>query len=68
MVKTLTTVFKNVQTDWSKWRIFFCDERVVPFDDIESTYGIYKKALDAVIPLSEDQYVKIDPKLSGNVK
>lgn len=28
--------------DCSKWVVGFCDERLVPFDDPESTCGLYK--------------------------
>ncbi len=27
---------------WEKWHVYFCDERLVPFDDAESTFRIYK--------------------------
>ena len=27
---------------WDKWHVYFCDERLVPFDDADSTYKIYK--------------------------
>lgn len=31
--------------DCSRWLIGFCDERLVPFSDPESTYGLYKVTL-----------------------
>ncbi|KAM7542603.1 hypothetical protein Aperf_G00000011079 [Anoplocephala perfoliata] len=30
---------------WSRVHFFFCDERVVPFDDSESTFGVYQRIL-----------------------
>ncbi|XP_065073645.1 6-phosphogluconolactonase [Ochlerotatus camptorhynchus] len=35
----------DLRSDFSKWQIFLCDERVVPEDDKESTYGVYKRDL-----------------------
>lgn len=30
---------------WPQWRIFFCDERLVPFEDPLSNYGQFKKTV-----------------------
>lgn len=57
----------NIKTDWSRWNFFFCDERVVPFDSNDSTYGEYKSNLIGKIPISEDQFIKINPDLSGKI-
>uniref|UniRef100_A0A182JML0 6-phosphogluconolactonase n=1 Tax=Anopheles atroparvus TaxID=41427 RepID=A0A182JML0_ANOAO len=35
----------ELRSDFSKWQIFFCDERVVPATDKESTWGIFKRQL-----------------------
>uniref|UniRef100_A0A182N362 6-phosphogluconolactonase n=1 Tax=Anopheles dirus TaxID=7168 RepID=A0A182N362_9DIPT len=35
----------DLRSDFSKWQIFFCDERVVPISDKESTWGIFKRDL-----------------------
>ncbi|KAI2666027.1 6-phosphogluconolactonase [Labeo rohita] len=37
--------------DCSKWLIGFCDERLVPFSDPESTYGLYKAFNTGEIPV-----------------
>ena len=33
---------KDLSVDWTKVKFIFCDERMVPDDDPESTFGIYK--------------------------
>lgn len=37
--KYLCQTLPNINTEWSKWTIFFCDERYVPENDLESTFG-----------------------------
>ncbi|KAL5107976.1 6-phosphogluconolactonase [Taenia crassiceps] len=46
--------------DWSRVHFFFCDERVVPFDDPESTYGVYQKTLFSKLSPAPIVH-KIDP-------
>lgn len=65
MVKFLADGLPTISTDWSKWRFFFCDERIVSFDHAESTYGMYKKSLIGKIPVTEDQFIKVNPELSA---
>ncbi|XP_051742100.1 6-phosphogluconolactonase isoform X1 [Ctenopharyngodon idella] len=49
--------------DCSRWLIGFCDERLVPFSDPESTYGLYKNQLFEKINVPEDRILAIDPSL-----
>ncbi|XP_012689222.1 6-phosphogluconolactonase [Clupea harengus] len=49
--------------DCSKWVVGFCDERVVPFDDPESTYGLYKNQLFSKINIPDEGILAIDPSL-----
>lgn len=56
----------STKDDLSKWRIFFCDERVVPEDDQDSTYGACKKGVIAKSTLKEDQFIKIKQGLNGD--
>ncbi|CCH60451.1 hypothetical protein TBLA_0C06580 [Henningerozyma blattae CBS 6284] len=37
---------------WPQWRIYFVDERIVPFDSPDSNYGAFKKAI--LDPLSHN--------------
>jgi len=63
LAKFLSIGLPKLDTDWSKWIFFFCDERVVPFESADSTYGIYRNSLIDVLQLSEKQFLKIDPHL-----
>lgn len=64
LVKFLSKGLPGIKTSWDKWLFFFCDERLVPFDDKESTYGCYKRELIPHLPVSEDQFITINPSLS----
>lgn len=64
VVSLLSEYLAKVETDWSKWRFFFCDERLVDFNDPESTYAQYRDKFISNLPISEDQFIKINPQLS----
>ncbi|KAK2168034.1 hypothetical protein LSH36_21g07063 [Paralvinella palmiformis] len=64
MAKYLCDGLPERVTDWSKWRVFFCDERHVPYDNPECTYSIYKKNLMSKVALKVDQVFPDDPGLS----
>ncbi|KAG8429174.1 hypothetical protein GDO86_007167, partial [Hymenochirus boettgeri] len=54
---------KTAALNTEGWRVAFCDERLVPFSDPESTYGEYKRNLVPLGLISESQFVTIDPTL-----
>ena len=62
--KMLCDSLPNASTDWSKWRVFFCDERHVSFDDPECTFTFYKNNLMSKVPLSGDQVFPLNPDIS----
>ncbi|GFO19934.1 6-phosphogluconolactonase-like [Plakobranchus ocellatus] len=61
--KFLCNGLPQASTDWSKWRIFFCDERLVPFSDPECTYAFYKANLMSKVPISEDYFFALNSEL-----
>lgn len=65
IVNFLSKGLTNINTDLSKWIFFFCDERIVPVEDPDSTFGLYKKTLLAKISLQESQFIKIKENVSG---
>lgn len=54
-----------VNTDWSKWSLAFCDERVVPEDSEDSTFGTYSRQLIPKTQLTKEQFVVIKQGVSG---
>lgn len=65
MVDVLATCLPKIKTDWSKWRIFFCDERIVEPNDERSNFALYKSNFINKVPVTEEQFIQVDPKLSG---
>lgn len=65
MVDVLAKCLPKIETDWSKWRIFFCDERVVEPSDERSNLALYKSNFIGKVPVTEEQFIRIDPELSG---
>lgn len=63
LIRYMATGAQSTTTDWSKWKLFFCDERFVQVDDPESTFGQYKNEFIPKTRLREDQFVTIDTSL-----
>lgn len=64
LIKYLANGAEKANTDWSKWQLYFCDERFVDVSDDDSTYGQYKKLLIPKTTLTESQFVVINGSLS----
>ncbi|CAN0010912.1 unnamed protein product [Discosporangium mesarthrocarpum] len=63
MPKILAAIADAEGVDWSKWRIFFADERCVPLDDDDSNYKAWTFFFEAAgIPM--ENIFAIDPSLS----
>ncbi|OWR51320.1 6-phosphogluconolactonase [Danaus plexippus plexippus] len=65
VVKYLCEGLPKVDTDWSKWVLAFCDERVVPEDSEDSTFGTYEKQLIPKTNLSRNQFLIIKQGVSA---
>jgi len=49
--------------DYSKWEVFFADERAVPLDSDDSNYKLCDEQLFSKIPIPSEQIHKIDQEL-----
>ncbi|EFN89775.1 6-phosphogluconolactonase [Harpegnathos saltator] len=65
MVDVLAKCLPKIKTDWSKWRIFFCDERIVEPNDERSNLALYKNSFINKVPVTEEQFIQVDPNLSA---
>jgi len=66
IINFLAEGLPKISTDWSKWKIFLCDERLVTEDDPESTYGCYKrKLLPLLNGFIEENFIQADTSVTG---
>ncbi|KAJ3013359.1 6-phosphogluconolactonase [Thoreauomyces humboldtii] len=56
----------NEAIDWSKWHIFFADERCVAHDHDDSNYKLAKDELLDHVPIPSSQVYAINEKLVGD--
>ena len=57
----LAAAKQTTNINWSSVKFIFCDERLVPFDDKESTFGVFKeKVIGQVEGISEANFVTVD--------
>ena len=55
-----------MEVDWSRVAFIFCDERLVPFDDGDSTFKVYREAMVGKVEgVNEESFVVINPKLDA---
>ena len=55
---------KQANINWSTVKFIFCDERLVPFNDKESTFGVFKeKVVGEIEGVSENSFVTVDVSL-----
>ncbi|XP_060619853.2 6-phosphogluconolactonase [Anolis sagrei] len=64
LVRLLAQELPPAAADPSRWLLAFVDERRVPLDHPESTFGAYKTYLLPKLAVPEDQIVVINPSLS----
>ncbi|VVC95757.1 unnamed protein product [Leptidea sinapis] len=66
VIKYLCESLPKISTNWSKWVLAFCDERVVPEDSEDSTFGVYCRQLLPKVPLERSQFISIKQGVSAD--
>ncbi|KAK2718603.1 probable 6-phosphogluconolactonase [Artemia franciscana] len=59
---------REAKVDLTKWKFFFCDERIVPVHHSESTFGTYKRKLLTILPIDEKQFIPVDTSMTRNIE
>jgi len=66
IINFLAEGLPKLSTEFRSWKIFLCDERLVPEEDEESTYGQYKKKLfPKLAEFPPENFIKADTSLKG---
>lgn len=63
LIKYMSMGASTTRTDWPKWKLFFCDERYVPEESEDSTFGQYKREFVPKTGLKLSQFSTIDSTL-----
>lgn len=59
LILLLTQALVNIKTDWLKWYIFFCDERILSGNDLEPLHKLYENLFQELnIPIPRKNIVK----------
>ena len=64
LAKFLCQGLPSIQTDWARWRLFFCDERLVGVESSDSTWGLYQSSLVPATPLTAAQFLTVNTSLA----
>ena len=64
LAKFLCQGLPSIQTEWARWRLFFCDERLGEGESSDSTWGLYLSSLVPATPLTPAQFLTVNTSLA----
>lgn len=60
-----SSIVQDTSIDWTKWHVFFADERIVPLDHDDSNYKLQNTEFFSQTQIPDSQIHKIDPSLDA---